>query len=248
MLKKIKNWACLTAMAALALSFNACSNDLDEVVSGSPSLKSTTIGQVGSMYIYRNPDGDTIGASVTYGIDLTSDSQTSFTSTITTSTAGHQMYFYNEKVYTSTADTVGVGCPALFLGSGVTGYKTLLTGTTGFSTLDSTDIAVTYTSDASATLPLPYNTTFRNANDALIKSYVKTTYYPTFVIGNSFQGLATASQPVYIIRVSGESENYYYAFMVSLFKNGSVHTDDPATDMYTMTVIYKLLYIEEAEE
>jgi hypothetical protein len=245
-MNKNKNWVRMLAMATLVLGFYACSNDLEEDFSISSSeagmLKSTVTGRVDSLMFSRHPGGGS-GLYRMYGIKITDDTWSELTDIISTgSSLGYQLYFYNEMVYTSDDATTGVGCPAIFMGAGVTGYKTNFTGRSALEMLTWSDVSGTLASDASATLPLPSGSPYRYSTGGLIKSYVKTSYYPTFLIGNSFQGVASASQPIYVIKVTIDEDEYYYAFMISRFKNGSTTTGDPGTDIYYMTISYKLLY------
>ncbi len=243
MMTRIKSWASLTLLAALAVGFYACSsNEMPETAPASnATLRSTTINQVDSLMFLRDPSGTTVGAFRMYGIKLTDDTNTSLTDTLSTgnTSLGYELYFYNEKVYTSNTQTVSeaVGCPALFLGYGVTGYKTNFTGTAAFDTLSISDVNGTLVSDNAATLPLPVGSPYRYDSGRLIRTYVKSTYYPTFLIGNTFQGLASSAQPIYVINIG----DYYYAFMVSRFQNGTTTTGIPATDKQYITLKYKML-------
>jgi hypothetical protein len=244
-MNKNRNWVRLVAMATLVLGFYACSNDLEEDFSLSSSetgkLKSTVTGRVDSLMFSRHPGGGS-GLYRMYGIKLTDDTFFELTDTVSTGgSLGYQLYFYNEMVYPSDNATTGKGCPTIFMGAGVTGYKTSFTGRSALEALTWSDVSGTLASDASATLPLPSGSPYRYPSGGLIKSYVKTSYYPTFLIGNSFQGVASGSQPIFVIRITSGFSSYYYAFMVSRFKNGSGHTGDPATDQFYTTISYKLL-------
>ena len=241
---KFKNGVLFTLLAALLVGFNACSNDdaAESLTSTSLSKKSTVIGQSDSLLFLRDPS-TAIGAFRMYGIKLTNDTYTSLTSSISTDNGslGYDLYFYNEKVYAN-ADTAGIGCPVLILGSGVSGYKTEYTGMEAFNNfaVESIDESVDFQEDYAVTLPLPTGAPYRYSNAKLIRSYVKDTFYADatkFTIGNSFQGLDTTSQPIYVI-YQGE---YTYVVMISRFKNGNSVTNVPATDQRYMTLTYKRL-------
>lgn len=241
---KFKNGVLFTLLATLLVGFNACSSDdaAESLTSTSLSQKSTVIDQPESLLFLRDP-ATAIGAFRMYGIKLTDDTYTSLTSSISTddSSLGYDLYFYNEKVYAN-ADTAGIGCPVLILGSGVSGYKTEYTGMDAFTafTADYIDNSADSEEDDAVTLPLPTGAPYRYSNAKLIRSYVKDTFYADaskFTIGNSFQGLDTTSQPIYVIYLG----THAYVVMVSHFKNGDSVTNVPATDQRYMTLTYKML-------
>ena len=241
---KFKNGVLFTLLATLLVGFNACSNDdaAESLTSASLSQKSTVIDQPESLLFLRDPS-TAIGAFRMYGIKLTNDTYTSLTSSISTddSSLGYDLYFYNEKVYAN-ADTAGIGCPVLILGSGVSGYKTEYTGMDAFNNfaVEFIDESVDFQEDYAVTLPLPTGAPYRYSNAKLIRSYVKDTFYADaskFTIGNSFQGLDTTLQPIYVI-YQGE---HTYVVMISRFKNGNSATNVPATDQRYMTLIYRML-------
>lgn len=237
---KFKNGVLFTLLATLLVGFNACSSDdaAESLTNASLSQKSTT-GLSDSLMFLRDPS-TAIGAFRMYGIKLTNDTYTSLTSSISTddSSLGYDLYFYNEKVYAN-ADTAGIGCPVLILGSGVSGYKTEYTGKDAFENFSEYD-ADNLNEDYAVTLPLPTGAPYRYSNEKLIRSYVKDTFYvdaTKFTIGNSFQGLDTTLQPIYVIYQGVHT----YAVMVSRFKNGTTTTNVPATDQRYMTLIYRML-------
>ncbi|MFT3739329.1 MAG: hypothetical protein QM786_11270 [Breznakibacter sp.] len=250
-MKNSKKWAKLLYVVALLAGLNACAKqETAEFEIPSAQLKSLVTGQADSLMLTRDPSGSAIGAFRMYGVKLTDDTSTGLTSSISTgdSTLGYQLYFYNEKVFSSTSDTTGTGCPAIFLGDGVTGYKTAYSGVAAFNVFTVDSITGAFVSDSPATLPLPSGSPYRYGAGRLIRGYVKTTYYPGFLIGNTFQGLASDSQPVYVISIDSGDENEdgdpvysYYAFMVSRFQNGTGDTGVPATDKKYMTILYKKL-------
>ncbi len=231
-------WAVLALFLA---AFSSCSKDDTEYEMSDLSLKASTVYEVDSMYISRDP-----GSSyILYGLDLITDDNDSIqtiTGSITTgSYSTLPVIYYNEKVYPSLGGT-GVGCPALFLGQGVTGYQTTLTGYDALVNLSSA--SGTLESELSVTLPIDIDS-LRYSDDTLIKTDVKSFYNDqgNFLIGNAMQLVdSDDDQPVYVINFTSGAYDYTYAFMVKRFTNGDTkNTGDPATDKMYMTVAYKLL-------
>jgi hypothetical protein len=249
-MKNFKVWAGAMFLAALVAGTTSCSKDQTTVAtSGSASLKSITLNEVDSIMITRDPSGSGIGAYRMYGIKLTDDTYPGLTSSVSTddATLDYQLYFYNEKAFAYDTTTTGTGCPALFLGAGVTGYNTGSAGYAAFDNMDTSSIVVTsFNSDAAATLPISSTSAYRFSNGKLM-STIKTGYYNTssFLIGNRFQTIST--KYIYIIKVPSYNDlgdiiaTYYYALMVSRFQNGTSQTNVAGTDKRYMTIRYKLL-------
>ncbi len=232
------------AIAALCLTaFASCSKDSDtEIAATETALKSTS--NVESFYVYRDTGSDALDFSL-FGLDLINgECGSALTSVTTDSYSTLPLVFYNEKVYPSLGGT-GVGCPALFLTEGVTGYETGFTGASKLAELTIDSVSGSLTADASATLPISYTSSLRYSDSTLIKTDVKSYYNGgSFLIGNAFQGLASSAQPIYVIEFTSGSTTYTYALMVSKFKNGSGTSKDAAdaaSSKYYMTVAYKLL-------
>jgi hypothetical protein len=247
MIKKITNLGIFSLVSVLLVGFNACSNsDMEELSTASKSsisTRSTVIGQADSIMFTRDPNGNAIGVFRMYGIKLTDDTYTGITSSLSTNSTllDYQLYFYNEKVSASATDTVGKGCPAIFLGSGITGYKTGYIGITAFNNFNASNINGTFDDDDAVTLPLPAGSPYRYSSGRLISNYVKNSFYADstkFLIGNTFQGLDSSVQPIYVIETNDGTD---YAFMISSFQNGTSQTGNPATDKRYITLKFKKL-------
>jgi hypothetical protein len=241
-MKNFKVWVGALLLATLVAGVTSCSKDeTSGITSSSTSLKSTTVYEVDSIMFIRDPSGSGIGAYRMYGIKLTNDTYPGLTTSISTGDASldYQLYFYNEKVYAYDTTSSGTGCPALFLGAGVTGYNTGYAGYTAFNQIYEDDIdSSLFNSDAAATLPISSTSAYKFSNGKLM-STVKTGYYNTssFLIGNRFQTIST--KYIYIVKVPVSGSYYYYALMVSRFQNGTSQTNVAGTDKRYMTIKYK---------
>ncbi len=249
MKSSLKNRLAFIVLAAIVISFNACSDDvvkdIDSYASKNVSSKSTDIDVEETIYVPRCP-GSGVCSYKLFGIDLVNDvvdTLTSSTNSYTGST--YQLYFYNEKVYIAdSTDASSTGCPAIFMADEVSGIA-IDSGYTTFVSISSDNYSSyvsgeTFSVDSSVTMPLPNTTYFRWDNTSTLKrNPVKTSYYPQFLIGNAFQNGSTSytGQTVYIIRVAktimGVVTYKYYAFMVYTFKTPG--------DIQTTTIKYKYL-------
>ena len=263
MKKNLKIATGLLLVVGLLAAYAACSKSIEEESinspyesSVSPLLKSAQAGcacgdtcdtsGIGTTIIYRDPsctDGDCKAyrlLGINFNYDYTDiDIVNLCGSPAATCTTGYHMYFYNEKTGCSTAS----GQPLFILDSTRvqavqvgTGYSDFLE----FKCIRDTGSCYNWTSDCCFSLPL--GTEYRctsSCTSALRKGAVDT-LTNCMVIGNDFQNTASdilpTYQPVYLLKIQGEFDPFYYVFMVYKFQNGQ----NPPEKKY-MTIKYRKL-------
>jgi len=260
-----KKWMGILIIASLfAVLYTACSKSAIESVpaveeEASPEgfmLKTDDCtcgtecdyGNVDSTYIYRH-DATCIGDCWPYNIQgLTFSSSISNVDTVSvcggvsTCSGDFHIYFYNEKTGCTGTPT---GQPLLILDNTKVQAVAVGKGMNTFNQYYCID-PTCYNWGADYCCDLPLGTDYRcseNCNTPLDKNQVASFANSYLTIGNDFQNtnddFGPSDQTVYLLKIKKQPfVYYYYALMVSRFKNGTV-----APAKFNMTIRYRLLGI-----